>query len=110
MEFRSSDPNRLDQTLRDHLEPNPLTVERLVRTALREGNPSPAVGWPRLALATAVTVAMTVVLVMTLLPVKPSPSVASGQPARISISNPDGFVTISSMAGSKWILYSGDDS
>lgn len=132
MESQSPDPHGLDlsgvdQTLREHLEPNPLTVERLVRTALREGqSPSaatPSLGWfggaPRLALAIAVTLAVAFFLMTLLIPqggvevppsVDPPPSVASRQPARVSISNSDGFVTISSKAGSKWILYSGDNS
>lgn len=107
---------QVDATLCRLLAPHPHAVERLVRTALRQDR-APARGlWrARLALAAAALVILAVLLVPRLFVGRPesgdtTPAVAVSVPVRISISNDDGFVTISSSAGSKWILVSGDDS
>ena len=106
------DPHRVDDVdaaLRRLLEPNPLAVERLVRSALAEESPRAAPRrWPRLAVAVAALVALLVVLIPDSDVPPPEPSAAA--PARISISNADGFVTVSSAAGSQWILVPGGDS
>ena len=107
MESKHRDEDRVDVTLRRGLEPNPLAVERIVRRALNEGRaPSRVRWWPRLAIAAGL-----VALVVFLIPEPPEPpTTGADEPARISISNAEGYVTISSAAGSKWILISGDDS
>lgn len=106
------DPDRVDDVdaeLRRLLEPNPLAVERLVRSALAADRPRAARWWPRLAVAAAL-VALLVVLIPDS-PVPPSdPEPTAAPPVRISISNADGYVTVSSAAGSQWILVPGDDS
>ncbi len=108
-ESEQRDPLRdVDLTLRRALEPNPLAVERLVRKALAEEAPARRPWWPRLAVAAAV-----VLLAVLLIPDDPEPPALPEpppEPVRISISNADGNVTISSPAGSQWILISGDDS
>jgi len=107
------DPHRVDDVdaaLRRLLEPNPPAVERLVRSALAEGRPRTARWWPRLAVAAAALVALLVVLIPDPTVPPPEPVPAAATPVRISISNADGFVTVSSTAGSQWILVPGDDS
>ncbi len=108
MESKERDRD-VDLTLRRALEPNPLAVERLVRKALAgDATPARSPWWPRLAVAAAL-----VVLAVLLVPQEPAPPTLPSpapEPVRVSISNTDGHVTISSPAGSQWILISGDDS
>lgn len=107
---------KVDAVLRRLLEPNPLAVERLVANALegrgRGARPRAAIRWPRLAAAAAFVLAL-IFLYPDSPPTPPesdAPPIAAASPARISISNADGHVTISSTLGSKWILVTGDDS
>ena len=112
--FERDEPSELDldKRLRERLEPNPFTVERLVRNAL-DGRPSPvrSVWWPRLAVGAALLVL--VVLFFPTAELGPPPggetrSSAPQRPTRLSISNEDGLVTVTSPAGSKMIILSGD--
>lgn len=120
MATRERNDEHLDETLRRLLEPNPLTVERLVRRALTEGERSPASerGWP--ARWPAVTAAAAAIVLLILLvpalrvetpPVDPvAPPTPVRETARLTISNADGVMTVTSTSGSKWILLPGDAS
>lgn len=97
----------VDATLRRLLEPDPRAVERVVRAALAEERPRAAARWwPRLAVVAAALVVLAVVLI-TESDVPPTPSEPS---VRLSISNAEGYVTVSSASGSQWILVPGDGS
>jgi hypothetical protein len=122
MKHHENPERELDERLRRVLEPNPLKVERLVRTALSDDSRSTAAGnvWPRLAVAVALLL-LAVVLIPRMSitpppPVEPPPIVGevvetpTPTPVRISISNADGYLTISSTAGPKWIVLPGDES
>ncbi len=116
-----SDDQELDERLRRVLEPHPLSVERLVRTALQEGDRGKvrtgANAWPRLAVVTVLlllAVAAIPFFVKSPPPRDPTPIAEEvperSTPVRISISNADGYVKISSTAGPTWIVLPGDES
>lgn len=125
METGQRDPRRLgvdrpaapevDEALRRSLAPHPLAVERLVRRALAGRPIAPGRRRWKLAAAAAAVVLLLAFLIPDPSPPPPAggdaaPKLASTEPARVSISNAGGDLTISSTLGSKWILVSGDDS
>lgn len=104
-----SDPE-IDARLRRLLEPHPVTVDRLVRQALRSGEVRPRTRWwPRLAVAAAV-----VIVAVLLIPfgndVPPAGDGPQPPAARLVISNESGYVTVTTAAGSKMIILNGDSS
>lgn len=112
------DERQLDERLRRALEPDPLSVERVLRKALRDGGRHEArlaVGaWPRLAAAAALLLlAVLAIPFFFHTPPPEEPAQIAPEPAtpvRIKISNEDGYVKISSTAGPTWIVLPGDES
>lgn len=112
----------LDETLRRLLEPSPHAVERLVRRAMTEGESSRErhrpMRWAVPAIATVASVMVAIVLLILLVPppdvetpaVDPRPETPPvREAARLTISNAEGVVTVTSASGSTWILLPGDD-
>lgn len=106
--------DRVDARLRDLLEPHPLTVERVVRGALRGADAkAKRHGWPRLAVAAALVILA--VCLIPLIPVLPPGGddpqpLTSAEPVRLSITNESGPVTITTSAGAKMIILPGEPS
>ncbi|MCP4659244.1 MAG: hypothetical protein GY856_27865, partial [bacterium] len=106
--------DRVDARLRELLEPHPLTVERVVRGALRGADAkAQRRSWPRLAVASAVALlAVCPIPAVHVLPPRsddPEPP-APAEPVRLSITNESGPVTITNSAGAKMIIFPGEPS
>lgn len=107
----------LDDWLRDALDDRPEVARRLARQAL--ATPSPARvyrRWRPLALAAGAVLLLAVIAGW---PTSPPPHLPSAHdlppraesspapPAELRLSNESGFVTVTSSAGSQWIILSG---
>ncbi len=104
----------LDARLRELLEPHPVTVARVVRGALRAADAEEKRRWwPRLAMATALLILAVCLIPLVHVPPPggddPEPP-APAEPVRLLISNESGPVTITTSAGAKMIIFSGEPS
>jgi len=108
---RSED--QLDSALRSSLEPDPATAEALVRRALAADDTPSArtVAWRLAAAASVVALAVSTPLFLprentSELDTAPpnSYTAAESKPARLSISNESGLVTVTTPAGSKMVM------
>ncbi len=119
----SGDDSGIDAALRRALEPEAVTVDRLVRGALAERETPPAFRHWRLAAATAAMVLLALVALpillsttperpasdappqsATVLPPAATIPASSSEPAPLRISNEGGPVTVTTTAGSKMIF------
>lgn len=93
----------LDRELRRALEPGAATVERIVRNALAP--PPPRRRWPVWVLATAAVLALAVLIpaIRRTPPPEHGPEPPS-KSATLSITNDDGFLTITSPDGTTTIM------
>ncbi len=112
---RRSESSGLDAALRRALDPDPATVDRLVRQALAapETRPPAFRHW-RLAAAAAAVAMLAILALPVLLPTipvttdRPPPAPDAGtpisEPALLRISNEHGPVTVTTPAGSKIVF------
>lgn len=125
MEQKERPDHDIDLSIRESLDAHPAVVERLVKNALAENEASikPRPRWtPRFAAAGLVLAALWIAVFV--IPRSPSPekstiiteapptveTEAPTQRARLTISNTGGDVTITSEAGTQWIILTGDPS
>jgi hypothetical protein len=108
MDDEMNDDGRLDELLREALEPDPHTVRRVVRAALE---PAPRRA-PRLVWAAAAAGFIVAVGLIALSPWgrHEPPAPAPPQPEAIVISNQDGVLTVTTPSGCEWVSVGGSES
>lgn len=119
-DVESPDVESLDRRVREAFEPRPGTAERLARRALevspqrstRESDPGRRWVQGALALAAAVVLASLLVIPRPHPETPPAVSTIASDtepaPGTLSISNESGRMTVTTAAGTQWILFSGD--
>jgi hypothetical protein len=101
------DDDRLDELVREALDPDPHTVRRVIDTALRPARrTAPRLVW---AAAASVVLAAAIVALSPWARREPPPP-EPAQTEAIVISNQDGVLTVTTPSGCEWVSVGGDGS